>query len=106
MRSSQPETKSCSATRSATEAPTAHRSITRHLHVRRWIMQDHALEWIEFALPRCLVERPHGGGVARFLTHADARPTEIEVLGEILVAESRRHQAHDVHAGHAAVTLE
>jgi hypothetical protein len=33
-------------------------------------------------------------------------PTEIEVLGEILVAESRRHQAYDVHAGHAAVTLE
>ena len=69
-------------------------------------MQDHALKWIEFALPCGLVERAHGGGIARLLAHADAGWTEIDVLGVVLVVESGRHQAHDVHARDSAVTLE
>src|SRR5271170_4489362 len=42
-------------------------SLSRHRDLRHRIMQDHAFKWIEFSLPRGLVERTHGARVARLL---------------------------------------
>jgi hypothetical protein len=67
-------------------------------------MQDHTLKGIEFALPRGLIERAQGSEVASLLALADAASTEIDVLGEVLVVESRRQQPHDMHARDTAAS--
>ena len=69
-------------------------------------MQNHTLKGIEFALPRGLIERAQGSEVASLLALADAGSTEIDVLGEVLVVESRRQQPHNMHARDTAVILE
>src|SRR5712672_1270424 len=66
-------------------------------------MQDHALERIEFAAPRGVIERTHRRLVTCVPTPANPGCTEINVLGVVLVLEPRGQQPDNVHARQAAV---
>src|SRR5436190_15868619 len=79
---------------------------SRDRHVLRRLMQDHAFERIELALPCSTRERAPGRLIAGVPTHADAGRTEIDILGVIFAIELRRQQADYVHLCGAAEARE
>src|SRR5262245_52465710 len=70
------------------------------------LVQDYALDRIKLSLPRRLLERSHRGLVTCLSAHADSRWTEIDIFSVVLVFETRRQKAHDVHLRHTPIAGE
>ena len=75
----------------------------RHREIRRGFVQDYALDRVKLSLPRGLPECSHCGLIAGLSAHADSGWSEIDILGVILVFETRRQEAHDMHLRHTPV---
>ena len=91
-----------------TKAPLATRGC--NTGKRSWLRLDryrpvdnHAFNWIEFIPPGGFFHGPLCVSITGIPAHLDARFAEIDVLGMILVFESRSQQRYDMHVGYAAV---
>jgi len=69
-------------------------------------VQDYAFDRIKLSLPRRLLECSHRGLVTCLSAHADSGWTKIDILGVVLVFETRRQEAHDVHLRYAPIAGE
>src|SRR6266700_3170348 len=70
------------------------------------LVQDYALDRIKLSLPRRLLECLDRGLVTCLSAQADSRWSEIDIFSVVLVFETRRQKAHDVHLRHAAIARE
>ena len=70
------------------------------------LVQDYAFDRIKLSLPRRLLECSHRGLVTCISAHADSRWTEIDIFSVVLIFETRRQKAHDVHLCHAPIAGE
>jgi len=66
-------------------------------------VQDYALDRVKIPLPRCLPECSHCSLETGFSTHADPGWSEIDIFSVILILETRRQEADNVHLRHASV---
>src|ERR1051326_7591233 len=73
-------------------------------HVRHLLVQNDALERVGFVLPGHVRQRPTRRAITGFPALADPGRGEVDILGVVLVVETRRQQTHHVHAREAAVT--
>src|SRR6516165_904153 len=71
-----------------------HRSFRNLLHLNDviWLVKNDPVERIELALPRGLLNCSACVGITRFPASANARRAEVNILGVILVVETRRQQ--------------
>src|SRR5262247_1225853 len=81
-------------------------SLRRRRKIERRLVQDDALDRIELSLPWRPLEGAHRGPVTRLAAHGDAGWSEIDILGLVLVFETRRQEAHHMHLRHAAMAGE
>src|SRR6266566_5153462 len=70
------------------------------------LVQDYAFDRIKLSLPWRLLECSHRGLVTCISAHADSRWTEIDIFSVVLIFETRRQKAHDVHLRHAPIAGE
>src|SRR6266700_3916449 len=67
------------------------------------LVQDYAFDRIKLSLPRRLPECSHRGLVTCLSAHADSGWTEIDIFSVVLVFETWRQEAHNVHLRHAPI---
>ena len=66
-------------------------------------MQNYALDRVKISLPRCLPECSHCGLETGFPAHVDPGWSEIDIFSVILIFQTRRQEADNVHLRHASV---
>ena len=74
--------------------------------IRHGLVQDYTFDRIELSLPRCLSKCSHCGLETCFPAQANPGWAEVNVFGVILIFESRRQEANNVHLRHASVACQ
>src|SRR5512133_1953537 len=74
-----------------------------HRKIEHRLVQDYALDRIKLPLPWRLLECSHCSLVTCLSAHADSGWTEIDIFSVVLVFETWRQEAHNVHLRHAAI---
>src|SRR5262245_64174253 len=72
-------------------------SLRRRRKSERRLVQNDALDRIELSLPWRPLEGAHRGLVTRLAAHGDAGWGEIDILGVVVVFETRWREAHSMH---------